>query len=76
MRRWRVYFNRELDWPQVWSVDEGDQSTEINVIAVHLMGCTVQSVFDPTAPAPNAPKAWFDVFADHFELRNGTLTFY
>jgi hypothetical protein len=36
IKRYRIYFNRMADWPQVWSVDEGTQVSEVNVIAVHL----------------------------------------
>jgi hypothetical protein len=31
---YRFYYNRSQDFPQCWSVDEGDSSTEINVIDV------------------------------------------
>lgn len=40
---YRVYFNREREYPQCWSVDQGDQAREINVCAVRLDGCTAVS---------------------------------
>jgi hypothetical protein len=36
VKTYRVYFNRKAEWPQVWSVDEGHQDSEISVQAVEI----------------------------------------
>jgi len=33
---YRVYFNRKSEFPQVWSIDEGTQESEINVSNVEV----------------------------------------
>jgi hypothetical protein len=60
--RYRVYFNRLNEAPQVWSVDEGDQSSEINVSSVAIAGCEMHSAvnLDETVNR-DRPKAWFEV---------------
>ncbi len=58
---YRVYFNRCVDFPQVWSVDEGDVSTEINVqgISVSSLNVWVEWVYDPSIPTNDRePRAW------------------
>lgn len=64
--RYRVYYNRSVDWPQCWSVDEGDQSSEINVCGVKMIG--VPLVTRELPPEQRAvvdnkvtPSAWFEV---------------
>lgn len=66
LKRYRVYFNRELDFPQAWSVDEGDQSTEINVNGFHILGADcfskVLSVEERAGVNPtHSPLAWLQV---------------
>lgn len=62
MRRYRIYFNRLNEAPQVWSVDEGDQSSEINVSEVRLIGVSAQSEvnLDETVNH-DRPRCWFAV---------------
>ncbi len=63
MRRYRVYFNRANEAPQVWSVDEGDQGSEINVAEVRLVNCTAETKCDLGMQVnPDHPKAWIEVF--------------
>lgn len=77
MKTYRIYYNREKDWPQVWSVDEGSQATEINVIGVEFDGVQVTSQHLP-APLADTPRespfAWFEVTA-HLEVVGGVAYF-
>lgn len=60
MPTYRVYYNRANEAPQVWSVDEGDQTTELNVIAVRCMvPCeTVVGESVPDSERSNRPAVW------------------
>jgi hypothetical protein len=55
--RYRIYFNRKEEAPQVWSVDQGNQKSEINVSSVTLQ---VPSVFRYSGGERNndTPVAW------------------
>lgn len=62
MKLFRVYFNRWNEAPQVWSIDEGDQASEINVRAVSMHHCDMESKTNPAeTDIENKPKAWFEV---------------
>lgn len=63
---YRVYFNRDADWPMIWCVDEGDISTQIRCHYVDLTGA--YSIHGGTIlvpgkikKVPNEPLAWLDV---------------
>ena len=59
-KRWRVYFNRRENFPCVWSIDNGDASTEINVQGVMFADiANVLSVYKSDA----VPCAWFELEA-------------
>jgi len=67
-KTYRVYFNRELEWPQCWSVDEGDQTTEINVCGFELHGVEAKSrnltrseLRKQVTYKFNQPFAWIEV---------------
>ena len=61
-KRYRVYFNRGEDAPQIWSLDEGGPATEINVQNIVIgPNATAVTASDPTQEDPNQPKAWFEV---------------
>jgi hypothetical protein len=58
----RVYFNKRSDFPNVWSVDDGNQDNEINVSKV----CFGAEVYPETAysgdkPNEDSPVAWLEV---------------
>jgi len=73
---YRVYFNRKREAPQVWSIDEGNQASEVNVIAFHVYpGCTVGSRFNGEPANDNSPSAWIEVVCDNLVLRNGVAYF-
>jgi hypothetical protein len=63
MKRYRVYFNRLNEAPQVWSIDEGTQASEINVHAVVLKNCAEVSTWVNPDETVNhdRPKAWMAV---------------
>lgn len=65
MQLYRVYFNRLNEAPQVWSVDEGTQASEINVSAVSLVNCNAITRCNlAETDTENKPKAWFEVIGD------------
>ena len=59
-QRYRVYYNRSEDAPQVWSIDTGSVGSEVNVqwVQLHTSGITR---YDAEAKFPE-PRAWLDVF--------------
>lgn len=68
--RYRVYFNRSEDAPQVWSLDEGSHASEINVQGIQVAGnVPLASAYNPAAELPE-PKAWFELEA-HLAIRGG-----
>jgi len=78
---YRVYYNRSLDWPQCWSIDEGDQSSEINVIGFELNGATAISAgLTPEEKQQinprDTPAAWLRVHCSQMDIRNGIARFY
>lgn len=65
VKRYRVYFNRLNEAPQVWSVDEGTQASEVNVIAVSLVNCAAMTTCDLNETVNHdRPKAWFEVIGE------------
>lgn len=67
MKTYRVYFNRELDFPQAWSVDEGDQTSEVNVIGFQILGADCFAKVLPPAERvgldpKKSPLAWLQVY--------------
>lgn len=65
MKSYRVYFNRQMDWPMIWCVDEGDISTQIRCPYVEFLGVVANgdTRLQPKKVKipPNEPVAWFDV---------------
>lgn len=77
MKRYRVYYNRAYEWPQCWSVDEGTQGSEINVIGYLIEGCRVESKTlrqHAQVKRKNEPFAWLEVDGV-LNLRNGMAVF-
>lgn len=65
---YRVYFNRKNEYPQIWSVDEGDQKSEINVSDFKFHRVSAESRADLSVkPNNDTPIAWV-------LIRNATLT--
>ena len=77
---YRAYFNRSVDFPQVWSIDEGDISSEINVLGFQLgHGIRAWSERVPDFTAINAerePKVRLAIEATKVTLRQGVAVFY
>lgn len=79
MKTYRVYFNRERDWPQCWSVDEGDQASEINVCGFRLEGVTAAGLALSKAEraklnGQESPFAWIEVTGE-LEIKAGIAVF-
>lgn len=73
---YRVYFNRKNEAPQVFSVDEGDQSTEINVARVEGDRVSFRFHYDPAVKVnPDTPTAWMVVEYATLQVRNGCAHF-
>jgi hypothetical protein len=65
--KWRVYFNRSAEAPQVWSVDQGSINSEINVRGFDIgYGCTAHEGYDSKVVKGDTrhPRAWIVVTAD------------
>lgn len=75
---YRVYFNRRREWPQIWSVDEGDQSSEINVkevdiiVPVYTKSLGSEAALAATNP-DTTPFAWMEC-TGVLILSNGVAT--
>jgi hypothetical protein len=61
---YRIYFNRKREWPQIWSIDEGDQVSEINVKAFRILVPCQSASLDAsqmtTNDHENRPCAWIE----------------
>lgn len=79
MRQFRAYFNRHAEAPQVCSIDEGEQTTEINVIGIRILpGVTCVSHYLPLKPGQdplNTPSFWLQIECDHMEVLHGWAFF-
>jgi hypothetical protein len=76
MRTFRAYFNRHREAPQVWSIDEGSQDSEINVRSfVTSQGCTVRSKYNGKPSNENTPSAWIEVEAIAYTIHEGICYF-
>lgn len=72
----RAYFNRKREFPQVWSIDEGTQASEVNVIAfIAHPGCKVASRYNGSKPNDDSPSAWIEIHADHYYIVDGVANF-
>lgn len=70
-KTFRVYFNRLNEAPQVWSVDEGTQASEINVTAVQIVDCYAETKVDLDETVNrDRPKAWLEVHG-HLRMESG-----
>jgi len=73
----RVYFNRKREAPQIWSIDEGTQATEVNVINFQLLpGCTAKGFYTAEPVNDNSPSAYMIVEADYYNVHQGIAYFF
>lgn len=73
---YRYYFNRKNEAPQVWSVDEGTQGSEINVTKI-ICHVPSESFFDLSIKVNrDTPTAWFEVKNAILKVRKGVAHFY
>lgn len=62
---YRVYYNRSLDYPFSWSIDEGTQESEVLVLAVIILpSCVTTTHCLNEKPNPDSPVAWLEVCGD------------
>jgi len=69
VKRWRIYFNRIEDAPQIWSVDEGSHASEINVQGIQIISRDTETGQNLEAKDPE-PKAWMWVVG-RLEVKDG-----
>jgi hypothetical protein len=75
---YRIYFNRKREAPQVWSYDEGDQRSEVNIIDYKLHNI---SLIEPGADFgvkvnPDTPTVWLIVHRASVQMREGVAHFF
>jgi hypothetical protein len=76
-KRFRVYFNRKREAPQVWSIDEGSQDSEVNLTAFVIgPGCISTSRYSGEPANDDSPSAWIEVLACGFEVTRGAAYFF
>lgn len=73
-KTFRVYYHAKANFPQVWSIDEGQQVTEIHVKGFCILGCTVTSEATDQNK-PGEPAGWLEIRGAGFELVNGCAVF-
>ena len=75
---YRVYYNRRADYPFIWSVDNGDQSTEQNVIDVQLHRSNANTGGDMTVPrhSTDVPSVWFEVWHAKLVITDNVAHFF
>lgn len=77
MSDFRIYFNRKNEAPQVWSVDQGDQSSEINVKEWRLHRCNADSHYEASVKVnPDTPTAWIVVMHAIMRVEHGVAHFF
>lgn len=69
----RLYFNAKADAPLLWSVDEGDISTEQKLIIVVLEGVSGYTHENLDAADPE-PRAWIEFEDCEFAVVGGVGT--
>ena len=78
---YRLYYNRSHDWPQVCSIDHGDQSTEWNVQDAVMDGCLVRTrrlpppIRSAEGVASVTPTFWVEIDAADVTMVNGVAVF-
>lgn len=69
---YRVYFNRWNEYPNIWSVDQGTQETEVTVSQVHMEGVSAKTMTG-NGDNVNSPSAWIEV-RGRLTVSEGTAT--
>ncbi len=63
----RIYFNKRGPLP--WSIDYGDQTTEVNVKLIHIQSAgTAITCEDFTHQDPEKPSAWLEFYRVNVEI--------
>ena len=55
----RAYFNARQDFPNIWSLDDGDQANEMNVPFIISQGVSVWK-YNGQKKNPDTPVAWVE----------------
>lgn len=76
MKTFRAYFNRHREFPQCWSLDEGAQDSEVNVINFVTHGCDVTSRYNGDKPNEDSPSAWIEIQAEYYNIVGGVAHFW
>lgn len=61
--RVRIYYNRSVDYPLIWSYDQGTQETEIQISGWRLHGLDAADGSDLTVPTGDRehPRVWIEL---------------
>lgn len=78
MPTYRIYFNRKREAPQVWSYDEGDQSTEVNIIdyKLHKISLVEPGADFGVKANENSPTVWLIVHRAIVQMQAGVAHFF
>jgi hypothetical protein len=70
--RVRVYFNKRGPLP--WSIDYGDQESEIHVRMIQIVDVQACTREDFSNPDPEKPTAWFEFFRVNVTIEDERAT--
>lgn len=75
---YRIFFNRRAEAPQVWSVDEGDQTSEINVsdFKIHHIVLVEPGADFSVKVNPDTPTVWINVRSAVLHMKQGIAHFF
>ncbi len=62
--KFRIYIDDFKKNPFIWSIDEGDIRTEVNVKSIAAENVALSVGSDLSADNINSPKAWIEVEAE------------
>jgi hypothetical protein len=67
---YRAYYNKTEEYPFCWSIDNGTQQTEVNVMAVIILPpCVATTHCLDERPNDDSPVAWLEVSGE-LEIKN------
>lgn len=78
MPDYRIYFNRKAEAPQVWSIDEGNQRSEFNVVdfKIHKVSMVEPGADFSVKVNQDTPTVWIWVRRAVMEMRQGVAHFF
>jgi hypothetical protein len=66
---WRAYFNKHNS-EHPWSIDKGDQTTEINVRSIRTVGCNTVWHYNGGEAGEDVPVAWVEIEAKTLQFNH------